>query len=409
MHIKLVLVWRLNLFVYVIQMLIFIANFCQSDNSDMSWVRRLWCQGILENCYSVCESVKLRVQHFFSMSRSYFRKQVLQYSGSVRPLLITLIVVVAFLLCINEREMVTDQLERNLNISWPDISDKDNASTALLLSLDHQLAGQSFDDANDCPLECPSSCVPRNLHWVWFNNPSAQLRFHHLTSLLAAVRFFRPRRFFFWHDTVPLGPYWDYFLKKLPPSVQLLMIKRTAPETVFGRKIHVIEHKSDVMRLEAILKYGGLYVDIDQILVRSIDPLICYSTVLGLEGDGYLSNGFILSTPYAPFVKLWYSNYRDFSEEQWGRFSIYIPWMLYIHNPSLIHVEKGTINRPNAGDELKYLFTPGLYYNLTNNYAVHLWYRLHNVEYDPVSIKNLNTTAGRVFRFIYFEELKLEH
>lgn len=110
-------------------------------------------------------------------------------------------------------------------------------------------------------------------------------------------------------------------------------------------------------------------------------------------------------------MKLWYSHYRYFTENsaaEWGKYSIYVPWKLSQYNPELIHVEHGTINRPNAGDEMAYLFTPGLYYNLTNNYAVHLWYRNHNVDYTPDSIKHLTTTIGRVFRYIYFEEPFLE-
>lgn len=149
--------------------------------------------------------------------------------------------------------------------------------------------------SDSCPVECQTSCVPRNLHYVWFSNEAKPLRFHHLIALLGAVRFFRPRTIYFVHDTLPQGQYWDYFLAKLPSNVDLRMVQRSPPTEVFGRPVRIIEHQSDVARLQSVMKHGGLYVDTDQVLVRSLDPLLCHSTVMGLEGEGYLSNGFILA------------------------------------------------------------------------------------------------------------------
>ena len=152
---------------------------------------------------------------------------------------------------------------------------------------------------------------------------------------------------------------------------------------------------------------GGLYIDDDLVLLRPIDDLLCHETVMGAEGVGFLSNGFIAAAPNARFLRYWFHSYRTFNQGWWGQHSVRLPWNLAMKHPNLIHVEMKSINRPNCGKERRYLVTEGLYYNLSLNYAVHLWYRHYNVEHNLTSIRTLNNTIGRVLRFIFFEQKSL--
>ena len=102
--------------------------------------------------------------------------------------------------------------------------------------------------SNDC--DSKVECIPRYLHFIWFKDEPTPLRFHHLITLLAAVRFFQPKIIFFWHDTVPTNNYWYHFVATLPQSCQLLMKKRKRPREVFGNPINVVEHQSDILRLQ---------------------------------------------------------------------------------------------------------------------------------------------------------------
>ena len=162
-----------------------------------------------------------------------------------------------------------------------------------------------------------------------------------------------------------------------------------------------------VIFVQVLMTFGGIYVDTDMVLLRPIDRLLLQETVMGAEDVGFLSNGFIAAAPNARFLRLWYHSYRTFNDELWSEHSVRLPWKLAMKNPHLIHIEMQSINRPNCGSERKYLDTEGLYYNLTRNYAVHLWYRFYDVEHDPFSIRLLNNTIGRIFRYIYFNQPKL--
>nr|KAG5699115.1 hypothetical protein BaRGS_017798 [Batillaria attramentaria] len=50
-------------------------------------------------------------------------------------------------------------------------------------------------------------------------------------------------------DLLPKGLYWDTLLRLVP---NILHVKRTAPTVIFGHDVKVIEHSSDIARLQAV-------------------------------------------------------------------------------------------------------------------------------------------------------------
>ena len=185
-----------------------------------------------------------------------------------------------------------------------------------------------------------------------------------------------------------------------------MMMQRDAPKTIFGRPVYQDEHHSDIVRLEAVMKYGGIYHDLDVVVLQPLGKLYCYKTTMGEELPNWLCNGFFMSVANATFLSLWYESYRTFQSHQWNYHSVLMPCIIVREHPGLVHVEKDTIHKPNWEDfGLRKLYNDGTFYNWTaRNYAVHLWYRFHNVDYDPESIKRLNKTVGQIFRYIFYEQ-----
>ena len=180
------------------------------------------------------------------------------------------------------------------------------------------------------------------------------------------------------------------------------MMQRDPLETIFDRPIGYDEHQSDVIRLEAMVKYGGIYHDLDVVILRPLDPLYCYETTLGEELPNWLCNGFIMAVPNATFLRLWYEQYRTFDSSNWNYHSVVVPGILANSHPELVHVEKDSIHKPNW-EQLDELYQPGYLYKWkSHNYAIHLWYRKYDVEHTPDTIKQLDTTMGQIFRFIYY-------
>ena len=251
---------------------------------------------------------------------------------------------------------------------------------------------------------CPQ-LVPRIIHLAWYGPSRPVFRFHHLISLVSSLRFVHPEEIMFWHDHPPKGKWWRLALRKINKSkTTLRMMQRDAPESIFGTRVIYSEHQSDIVRLEAIMQYGGIYHDLDVIILRSLDPLFCYETTMGEELPHWLCNGFIMSVANATFLRLWYDSYHTFKASHWNMHSVVMPGRIASHHPELIHVENDSIHKPNWGAVgLRQLYDPGFSYDWrSRNYAVHLCYRKYNIDHTPQSIKHLNTTMGDIFRYIFY-------
>lgn len=107
-----------------------------------------------------------------------------------------------------------------------------------------------------------------------------------------------------------------------------------------------------MIRLELLLQFGGLYIDMDVLLLQPLDDMVGSpmaqslpkasaggmgsttthlagsEVVLAHEGVGGsigLGNAWMLSRPNATMLRLWYAEYRYFSDRIWNNFSVRLP------------------------------------------------------------------------------------
>lgn len=84
---------------------------------------------------------------------------------------------------------------------------------------------------------------------------------------------------------------------------------------------------------------GGIYVDNDQFVLRSLDGLYNESMVISTEVKNFnCGNGFLLAEPKAPFLHHWLRNYTDFVGTQWAVHSTVRPYKLSRDFPRLVRV-----------------------------------------------------------------------
>ena len=295
----------------------------------------------------------------------------------------------------------------------------DAVPTELLVEEDHpqltkRLTPSTFD-AVDLPGRLSSTSEANDsvsvVHVIWFFPPQTELRFHEALALMAVQRYARPRKILFWYDaasTPPAGRWWQFARQSV---AHLLPVPYQRPTSVFNQTVSVPEHQSDVARLAIIEEYGGLYIDLDVIVVRPLNSLFQFDVpVLGAETPDLLGSGLILARrPGAEFIRRWRRSYADkFDDTQWNHHSCRVPMTLARRYPNLVHVEWFSMHRPNW-NERQWLYTDGLLWDWSSNFAVHLWFRAHpkDVVYDPISIRSLNTTTGEVFRHIYYGDTRL--
>lgn len=149
-----------------------------------------------------------------------------------------------------------------------------------------------------------------------------------------------PEKIYFYSDKIPEGEYWD----KISPFVDFEKV--VPPNSVFERKLFHIAHKSDVLRMQILKERGGIYLDMDVICKKSFSPLLTHDFVMGKQGKWRnmgLCNGVILTNKDSEFLKLWYSEFRNFRstghDKYWSEMSVRKPLELSQKYPHLLHIE----------------------------------------------------------------------
>jgi hypothetical protein len=250
-----------------------------------------------------------------------------------------------------------------------------------------------------------------------------EMRFS-LVSYLAvrsAAEVNRPDEVVLYYEHLPTGPWWD----RARPYVTDL-VRVDPPRRVGAAELVHPAHQADVLRLETLLKDGGVYLDLDVLCVRPLTPLLGERFVLGQEGreqDGdvpVLCNGVILAERDADFARAWldgfdpetslWAGFRSRGrDEYWNEISCQYPAHL-----AALHPEQLTIAPYDAfhwpmwhAEHLARLFL-GSGDAFPNAYCHHLWQSLAWEKYlsklTPAYIREVDTNFNLMVRK-YVEEL----
>ena len=140
--------------------------------------------------------------------------------------------------------------------------------------------------------------IPNKLHYIHLSKGGREWKLHHYLSVKSAYTRSEVDKIYIWVDNEPKGEWWE----KTKKLIQLEYIQ--PPSEIFGKPITQLAHKSDVLRLQILLEYGGIYVDTDTIFVKSFKPLLNNKFVLGqqnVNGSEGLCPAVILSEPNSVF------------------------------------------------------------------------------------------------------------
>lgn len=273
-----------------------------------------------------------------------------------------------------------------------------------------------------------SEKIPNIFHFVFGLKPDfggKPFSLVHYLSIQSAIAVNKPERVYFHYHYEPAGYWWEL----IKPKLTLNQV--SIPESIFGNVLHHFAHKADVIRLEVLLEYGGIYLDLDTICVRPLAPLYGNShfmigsqlnhesfslrlkrSVKSLDlsairsGQMGLCNAVLLASRNNPFVKVWYDSYRDFRstgrDEYWHEHSVIVPQQLAAAHKNLVTIASPYRFHYPIYDEdgLKNLFERTKAF--PDAYVHHLWETLSWDRYlqhlTPEAISTVDTTYNLLAR-----------
>jgi hypothetical protein len=218
--------------------------------------------------------------------------------------------------------------------------------------------------------------VPNILHYVHLSEGGREWKFHHYLSVKSAYIRSGVEKIFIWIDKEPVGEWWEK-TKNLVETVKIL-----PPTEIFGIPITQQAHKSDVLRLQILIEYGGIYVDTDTIFVKSFKPLLNNSFVLGQQGVNGMEGlcpAVILSEQNSIFAQSWLKGFQDSfkggppGSDTWCTHSVQYPLWLSNQIPDKITIlDHEVFFWPlYHQDHMEAMFEQN--HSFPNAYSHHLW------------------------------------
>ena len=268
--------------------------------------------------------------------------------------------------------------------------------------------------------------VPNIVHYVLFN--VTEIQFGHFISFLSVLKNQKPEKVYIHCDCSQLsGDYYQRVLRvanKTNTSVITRTVER--PTQIFGKNLSdgwLNWHSSDITRIRVLQEFGGIYLDRDVYVVKSLDKFRKYEMTVDWDEGHYLENPFIIAYKHARFLKLWLDSYHDYRANKWYFNGGIYPTQKYLKkNPELVHRVTDDFE---AKPRLCKLVYTEYYPKWRDYYAIHLLIRGNEIairnwcfrfkipkgtvyQFDDEIAPKLNVTFGEMTRILYEFEKNLK-
>lgn len=269
-------------------------------------------------------------------------------------------------------------------------------------------------DINSNNINIENERIPKIIHFVYgFKEQTEEFELYRYIAIKSAYDINKPDKIYFYYYYEPYGYWWDK-IKNI-----LTLQKVNPPTQIFGNNIYHYAHQADIIRLEKLIEYGGIYLDMDTICLKSFDDLLDYDFVMGTQSNSDntniygLCNAIILSKPNSKFALEWYNTYKTFRskgrDEYWDEHSVIKP--LELSKEYCLHIKilsSNSLFYPLWYDINEILFNEE--YNkeeykkfIKNSYSIHLWDTYSNnylkklTEFDILNKNTLYNIFSRKF------------
>jgi GR25 family glycosyltransferase involved in LPS biosynthesis len=178
--------------------------------------------------------------------------------------------------------------------------------------------------------------VPNVVHFVYTPRLPRLDVWVYISVLSAAINT-EPDAIRWHHRALPQGPWWDC-TRPLLTSLDVV----DDVTSIHGQPFPTLSeaHKSDIIRLQVLMREGGIYLDTDALVLRSFDPLRTRNAV-SLAKDGavpddkipLIGSGVLVAPPNASFLHRWWAEFRTFDNSKWNVHSCKVPRQLAESHP----------------------------------------------------------------------------
>lgn len=192
------------------------------------------------------------------------------------------------------------------------------------------------------PMTVLPGTIPKIVHYVWFG--SKEMDFMMFLSMLSTLFILDPEKVFIHTDGGLKGGY----LKRILKDKRVVLVLREKPFNIFGHKVIYTQHRSDIVRAECLLKYGGIYMDWDVLWLKSPDDLIQtgYDAIANFDHiqqgrfPDTINLGVLMAKPKSTFIKRWQDALANYRSDDFLYNAVELPYKIYEKYPQYLKIER---------------------------------------------------------------------
>lgn len=236
--------------------------------------------------------------------------------------------------------------------------------------------------------------IPNHIHFIFFG--FTDFLYIHYLAIKTAKRVHNPDKIYLHYTVEPQN---NVLWKSIKSDVTL--IHTIPPEKYNGVELKYYQYKADVVRLQALYKYGGIYMDIDVLSVRPYHDLLGHKCVMGIESSDDIdstdlshaksvTNAVIMSEPNHPFIIDWLrETAMNLVDKNWAYHAVNLPLEMIKRNQYDIHIEPCRSFMPFDfhNDSIFTSDDQEKYNELSKSYTMHFW---ETIWWDKLSQLNDN-------------------
>lgn len=152
-----------------------------------------------------------------------------------------------------------------------------------------------------------TSPIPKIIHLLYFGETNFEN--YHYECIKSIITNMPDYEIILYNKVEPSNnKYWNEIKKYIKIE------KIDVPEHYDNYHLGYFQYKADVVRLNVLYEKGGIYLDIDLLIIKNFDNIINsgYDVYLSEENErgGGLINAFIASKPKNEFIKLWLESFK---------------------------------------------------------------------------------------------------
>ncbi|WAR10097.1 hypothetical protein MAR_035173 [Mya arenaria] len=254
--------------------------------------------------------------------------------------------------------------------------------------------------------------IPKIVHYVWFG--VTQMDFIMYLSILSALYIVNAEKVYIHGDGGLTGKY----LTKIRNDKRVILVMREKPFNVYGHEVVYKQHRSDIVRAEVLLKYGGIYMDWDVLWLRSPDDIINtgYDAVANfdhMQNGNFpetINLGVFMAKPKSTFVKRWQDAFINYRSRDFLYNAVELPYKVYEKYPEHLYIERHLQVmcfrlkcHPTFRDNYKNFMEEQEFDWRTEAYSIHFTFP------DPDELNNETSCRNGEGRFAEMGQFILEH